>query len=246
MNKTRIEWTDYTWNPVTGCLNDCWYCYARRFAERGLGEYGQHPKGERFKPRFHLERLDEPAKLKKPSKIFVCSMGELFGDWVPTGWIREILDASAKAPQHIYQWLTKNPERITDYAWSPNDWIGFTVTNQKQLEEVAFWFTSSAHTKVEKRFMSLEPLLGPMNFTHLGYRRAGLNNEHLLEYAFADVLDWVIIGRMTGPGSDKHIPYLAWVEEIRSWCFKHEIPCFIKDNLHRDPQCQEFPRRYNK
>ncbi len=220
MNRSKIEWTDYTWNPVTGCLNDCSYCYARRFAERGLGEYGKHPKGERFKPRFHPERLDEPAKLKKPSKIFVCSMGELFGDWIKNDWINEILDAISQAPQHTYQILTKNPERMSGWRFGENVWAGSTITNQSDLE----CRIDYQPLEVGLNFVSFEPLLGPIDLS-----------------AVAGGIDWAIIGRMTGPGSDKYIPDIEWVANIKNWCDEHGVPVFIKDNLGWWSRYQKFP-----
>ena len=128
--KTKIDWVDATWNPVTGCLHGCEYCYARRIAER----FGTHKKYERpydpvldvpirrvrtkpepypygFQPTFHKYRLDEPARWTKPRNIFVCSMADLFGDWVPDEWIDDVIKATQRALQHRYLFLTKNPER---------------------------------------------------------------------------------------------------------------------------------------
>lgn len=140
MNKTKIEWADMTWNPVTGCRHGCGYCYARRIAERfrpfdlphvteagvlnGINDLAApiitvcrdgkervcaHPYG--FEPTFHRYRLDEPLKMKKPQTIFVVSMGDLFGDWVPTSWITAVFAACLAAPWHTYMFLTKNPHR---------------------------------------------------------------------------------------------------------------------------------------
>ena len=142
MKNTKIDWADSTWNPVTGCLHGCEYCYARRIAERfggaseihnnecchecqwiteGTGEIhdlnepiydfdngrnAPYPFG--FDPTFHRYRLDEPQKWKKPRNIFVCSMADLFGDWVPDEWIREVFQACEAAPQHRYLFLSKN------------------------------------------------------------------------------------------------------------------------------------------
>ena len=132
MNKTKIDWCDMTWNPVTGCLHGCEYCYARRIAERFKcdnetfakkhinsstddficyeGEYHcAFPFG--FKPTLYMERLDEPQHIKKPHNIFVCSMADLFGDWVSDEWIQQVFKACEVAPQHNYLFLTKNPKR---------------------------------------------------------------------------------------------------------------------------------------
>ena len=143
--KTKIDWCDSTWNPVSGCLHGCEYCYARKIAERfggasethnneccyecqweteGTGEiheldepiydydHGRNaPYPFDFDPTFHRYRLDEPQKWKKPRNIFVCSMADLFGDWVPDEWIREVFQACEAAPQHRYLFLSKNPGR---------------------------------------------------------------------------------------------------------------------------------------
>ena len=172
MNKQgpeKIGWTDWTWNPMTGCWgpggaaekpNRCPYCYAERMAYRITAM--KHPKicsqcGEPFKtracgpthamianeiknaftPAFHPKRLLEPAKVKKPSKIFVCSMADLFGDWVPEEWIEAVLNRTQRADysHHTYQFLTKNPRRLKDFnPWPSNCWVGTTVTNQADAD----------------------------------------------------------------------------------------------------------------
>ncbi len=157
MNKTKIEWCDSTWNPLTGCLHGCEYCYARRIAERfgtlfkggimpedegltflpdepdrfyELDEPARNDNGKlepfpaNFYPTFHRYRLDEPQNMKKPQNIFVCSMADLFGDWVPYNWIEEVFAACDKAPQHRYMFLTKNPQRLCELAiYSVNKWL---------------------------------------------------------------------------------------------------------------------------
>lgn len=186
MNKTKIEWCDSTWNPVTGCLNDCEYCYAKKIANRFGGwfytpgklamniaedktyiatikkyygeaketEYGKiaditavspflkrngskapYPFG--FIPTFHRYRLDEPKKWTKPRTIFVCSMADLFGAWVPDEWIEEVFSACEKASQHTYIFLTKNPRRYSELAKvgklprKDNMWYGSTLDSMK-------------------------------------------------------------------------------------------------------------------
>lgn len=142
MQKTKIDWCDMSFNPVTGCLHNCQYCYARKIANRfgtewfpntkcvelekpvmvpnGNGKDRINPYPHMFAPTFHKYRLEEPSKKKKGQTIFVCSMADLFGDWVPDEWINEIMKSIAKAPQHRYLFLTKNPERYYEYtegAW---------------------------------------------------------------------------------------------------------------------------------
>lgn len=115
MNRTRIETFDYSWNPIVGCRNGCPWCYARRFAERGLGEYGQHPKGSRFEPRLLPERLGEPMQVKKPARIFAVSMGDLFSDGVEDDWRDKVVGAMDIAFRHTFFALTKRPDRMREY-----------------------------------------------------------------------------------------------------------------------------------
>jgi len=192
MNRTKIEWATHTWNPVTGCLHGCQYCYARRIASRfatgnGGGEpfvYNNPDAGPfpaKFDPTFHRYRLDEPANLKKPARIFVVSMGDLFGDWVPDDWIIEVLWACREAPQHKYLFLTKNPGRYAELAYKgllpvdDNFWYGQTCT-----KGVVKALGGSYH-----QFLSAEPLQGFVD-----------------AYGF----EWIIIGAETGNRKGKHVP----------------------------------------
>lgn len=217
MNKTSIEWTDYTWNPVTGCLHGCSYCYARRFAERGLGEYGKHPKGERFGPTYHRERLMEPTKLKKPSKIFVCSMGDLFGDWVGDDVLEAVLTVADFAEQHTYQYLTKNAKRYK--GMSIPGWAGVTVTSGHP----DFAIDALSEVYAEARFISFEPLL-----------------EYIeMPEGAGEFIDWIIIGQMTGRAG--YEPKPAYVDGLLWWAHDNSIPVFLKDNLNWPEKRQEFP-----
>ena len=233
MDNTKIDWADMTWNPVTGCLHGCPYCYAagtaRRFGgvdgEKGLlyeleepmettrpdGKRTQAPYPFRFAPTFHRYRLDQPAKKVRPRNIFVCSMADLFGAWVPTRWIVEVLDACMAAPQHNYMFLTKNPERyvqLEKLALLPcrdNFWYGTTATKEGEP-----YFFSSFHNT----FVSVEPMMGPM-------------------WPGADglLVDWVIVGAETGQRKDKAVPKREWVESLLKDCREEGVPFFMKENL---------------
>ena len=111
MNKTKIEWTNWTWNPVVGCKHNCWYCYGKRIAKRFFKD------NPNYEPKFYPERLKEPYTLKKPSKIFVCSMADLFGDWVKMNWIERVIKVVKENPQHTFQFLTKNPKRYLEFEF---------------------------------------------------------------------------------------------------------------------------------
>ena len=166
MNKTSIEWCDYTWNPVTGCKHGCPYCYARKIAERFKGSKAW-PNG--FEPSFHPIRLDEPrhagrqyySAFPKGSTIFVCSMADLFGAWVPDEWISRVIDAAERVPRHTYIFLTKNPVRyLTTIPGTilekKNFWFGTTVTNQNDVQRIA----DLQKLPEGNKFVSFEPVLG--------------------------------------------------------------------------------------
>jgi protein gp37 len=238
MNKSKIEWCDYTWNPVSGCLHGCEYCYAHRIAQRfgnrympygdGVnvlnepfdGERGIDPYPYGFEPTFHKYRLDEPQQVKKPSKIFVVSMGDLFGDWVPDEWIEEVFKTCEKAPQHTYMFLTKNPYRYLQLhireklPKASNCWYGTTLTGQGRLPFNCLDF--------KQNFVSIEPLLGDVSD----------------KLPFTNI-QWVIVGAQTGPGAVPPKP--EWVQSIIDQCRCAKVPIFLKDNLNWPDKIQEWP-----
>ena len=203
MNRTSIEWTDFTWNPVTGCRRDCDYCYARKIAHRFAGSKA-FPNG--FEPTFHPERLAQPFMLKKPSKIFVCSIGELFGSWVPKQWTRDVIRQAIYSPWHIFQFLTKSPENLSLFPPFPsNCWVGATATDQEMTDH-ALEHLAKVDTKV--KFVSFEPLLGPVRGDFTG-------------------LQWAIIGGQTNPG---RLPKLEWVSNLTDDLGRNDVPVFMKRN----------------
>lgn len=262
--KTKIDWCDSTWNPVTGCLRGCAYCYARRIAER----FGGYPSDEKlhefnvrqmvrhrnddgewnrwykcaypfsFAPTLHRYKLDEPRHWKKPRNIFVCSMADLFGEWVPMEWIREVFNACREAEQHRYIFLTKNPSRLRGLEADgelpdlPNFWYGSTVETYPDGPAENCWnalFIPSddyglvrAHT-----FVSIEPILGD-------FSSQGITNN----------VDWVIVGAETGLRAGKVTPERRWIENLVTLCEIAETPLFMKDSLRElmgDGFKQEFP-----
>lgn len=222
MNHTRIDWADYSWNPVTGCMHGCDYCYAKRIAERFNGPDG-------FKPAFHEDRLSEPLWVKKPSRIFVCSMADLFGDWVPQDWITRVQNAAYAAPQHQYLFLTKNPKRYHDLLHGnvqPNWWLGQTVTTKDEaLDEMV----GGLHCAGWHTWISVEPLF-----------------EDVADCIPYRGIDWLVIGAMTGPGSKKRQPDFKWVLDLSSQALQHGVPLFQKQSLsHFWPEgktIQEYPK----
>lgn len=258
MNKTKIEWCDSTWNPVTGCLHGCEYCYARKQARRFMGcnekwdriltphynvplteldepltitrRNGQtvkapYPFG--FDPTFHKYRLSEPVKWQTPRTIFVGSMTDLFGEWVPDRWITDVFDACAKAPQHRYLFLTKNPKRYVELyeadklPLEKNMWYGASVTTPEQVEKTAKRFAKlPCSPKQANTFLSVEPI-----FFDIAKHNAW---ELFCRGYYAD---WIIVGAETGNRKDKVIPQKAWIRNIVVDCDYNDIPVFMKDSL---------------
>ncbi len=239
MINTQIEWCNSTWNPVTGCLNDCAYCYARKMAVRfgGKQKYANvfeenepvrnqarkiMPYPHSFSPTFHRYKLNEPQKWTKPRTIFVCSMADLFGNWIPETWIEEVFAACKNAPQHRFLFLTKNPKRYAELQergklpTNSNMWYGTSVTNIKQFEQAAN-VLGTIPMKVNL-FFSVEPLLEDIT-AYEGVRK---------DTFFLIFLKWIIIGAETGNRTDKVTPKREWIDNI---CMSANIPIFMKDSL---------------
>jgi protein gp37 len=207
---TGIEWTESTWNPVTGCSkisSGCLNCYAERMARRlqaiGLATYA---KG--FSVAIHEEALELPTRWRKPRMIFVNSMSDLFHEDVPEAFVRRIFDVMTKTPRHRYQILTKRAEQLSRLApslpWQENIWMGVTVEDGRYMDRIDHLRKIRAAVK----FLSLEPLLGPVANLKL------------------DGIDWVIVGGESGPGAR---PLNAsWVVDIKEKCRKGGVPFFFK------------------
>ena len=170
----NIDWAKWSWNPVTGCQFGCSYCYARSMAERFPNNF---PKG--FKPHFRKDRLAAPQNTLIPKgrerepgirNVFVCSMADLFGDWVPQKWIDDVLKVVAENPQWNFLFLTKNPSRLVEIEWPANAWVGTTVDRQARVEPAIAAFQQ---IKATVRFLSCEPLLEELNFPTPGLFRLG-------------------------------------------------------------------------
>ncbi len=223
MTPTKIEWADYTWNIVTGCENGCDYCYARRLAEGRLkGRFG-YPKVNPFKPTFHHDRLNAPSKVKKPSRIFVCSMGELFGNWVPDSWFISIRKVVWDNPQHTFIFLTKCPDGMDGWVFPKNAWCGISANYFGALISRCGKL-KGVHAKV--RFASIEPLHGWIPI-------------------LPEWLEWVIIGAETGHRKGRIEPESEWIEHLTQEADNHNIPIFHKDNLapyYEGELRREFPK----
>jgi len=268
MSDTTIAWTDKSWNPVTGCTRGCSYCYARRMAQRLKGRHG-YPADEPFRPTLHPERLLQPPEWPKPSRIFVCSMGDLFDPDVLHSWQASVWAVMETARQHTFQVLTKQPKNMREflrayhasYNWAdglwplPNVHLGVTCEDQESLElRVPVLLRCDAAV----RWVSLEPLLGevdlsqwlfpwdPLTFKHghAGY----CDREHYPK------LQWVVIGCDSTRGPKRRPCRLEWVEAIVQQCVDANVPVFVKqldlgDRVSHEPsewpswaRRREFPR----
>lgn len=264
--KTKIDWCDATWNPVTGCLHGCEYCYARRIAERfgggcrvaphyhdvedpveNVGVIWEYPTGKPhvldnpyfdakaektapypyyFDPTFHRYKLDEPRRWKKPRNIFVCSMADLFGEWVPLEWIQQVFEACEAAPQHRYLFLTKNPKRYIELQLEgklpKQHWYGTSVTRNDDRD----FFSLGYNT-----FISIEPILESFSYRQM-------------------VQPWAILGAETGNRKDKIVPKKEWITELVDYYSKFGYTkFFMKDSLRSlmgDDFKQEFPWEVDK
>lgn len=207
---TSIEWTESTWNPVTGCTKisaGCAHCYAERMTRR-LQAMGQPNYRNGFTVTCHPDVLGHPMRWKRPQMIFVNSMSDLFHKDVPMAFIQEIFFTMNETPWHTYQILTKRSGRMLRLAprlkWSPNIWMGVTVENADSLGRI----DDLRSVPAAVRFLSLEPLLGPLpevDITGIG---------------------WVIVGGESGPGARPMES--AWVEDIRDQCLGADVPFFFK------------------
>jgi len=208
--KSAIEWTESTWNPVTGCTKisaGCRHCYAERMAKR-LKAMGQPNYANGFDVTTHEHALGLPLRWKRPQTIFVNSMSDLFHKKVPTDFILRIFDVMNKADWHRYQVLTKRSGRLlqldAQLPWASHIWTGVTVENADYISRIDDLRATRARTK----FLSLEPLLGPMPDLDL------------------DGNDWVIVGGESGPGARPMHP--NWVRDIREQCLAQQVAFFFK------------------
>lgn len=210
---TSIDWARWSWNPVTGCLHGCAYCYARDAAK-----LHKFPQG--FTPSLIPERLTAPQNKRVPKQaaddpshrnVFTCSMADLFGKWVPCEWINAVLEQVREAPQWNFLFLTKFPQRLTEFAFPENAWVGTSVDRQSRVKQA-----ESAFAKVDAtvKWLSVEPLLEPLTFSRL------------------DLFDWIAIG---GASRSKQTPAWhpprQWVMNLWDAAEKADCRVYEKDNL---------------
>jgi len=210
MSDSKIEWTDATWNPVTGCTKispGCDLCYAERFAKR-LRAMGVAKYDNDFEVTLHADVLEAPLTWKRPRRIFVDSMSDLFHEAVPETFIRQVFTVMKRANWHQFQILTKRSRRLANLGpqleWAPNIWVGVSVETADYLGRIDDLRSVPAHIK----FVSFEPLIGPLQDLQLSE------------------IDWVIVGGESGPGARPMEP--EWARHIRDTCVGLGIPFFFK------------------
>ncbi len=235
---TKIEWADEVWNVVTGCTpvsDGCRNCYAKRMAQRLKGRAG-YPLDDPFRVTFHPDRLDQPLKWKKPRRIFVVSMGDLFHESVEDWMLDEIFSVIETHPAecHTYLILTKRPDRMKDYLawlWAQKDrgywggapwgniWLGVSVSNQADADR---WIPTLLQIPAAKRFVSYEPAIGPVDFKNgliggLFKTASGVDHRRL---------DLIIAGGESGPGARPSHP--DWFRKVRDDCAAADVPFLFK------------------
>ena len=236
MNKTRIDWADATWNPITGCTQGCTYCYARKMAERfgckttdsvprylgepvmkarGKGGINPYPFG--FAPTFHAYQLQKPRHWKEPRTIFVGSMADVFGAGMPTEWKRRVFSVCLRWKQHRYLFLTKHPEGLWNDGFVPpiadHIWYGVSITSNADLGRIGLLPIDA------NRFVSIEPMLEAIDLDARPIKVA---------VPFAE---WVIIGAETGNRKGKVIPERRWVEDVTRYAHDRGVKVFHKESL---------------
>lgn len=246
---TTIEWTDKTWNPVTGCTKvsqGCKHCYAERVFPR------PYPGRKFTDVQCHPERLEQPLRWKKPARIFVNSMSDLFHEDVPDSFIDQVFAVMALASQHTFQVLTKRPRRM--YEWMRNErslhvvlqhwkndqagqniwpltnvWLGVSVENQETADERIPWLLK---TPAAVRFLSIEPLLSPVDLHRIkdpkmsGITFDALSKKGGIALLDGHGIDWVIVGGESGPDARPMHP--DWARSIRDQCVAAGVPFFFK------------------
>ena len=217
-DKTAIEWTDATWNPTTGCTKiseGCRNCYADRLAHR-LQLMGNPKFKNGFEVTLHPDSLDKPANWKRPRRIFVNSMSDLFHEEIPDDFIRRVFAVMNREARHSFQVLTKRPERAlamaTALQWTANIWIGVSVEDAKVLNRV----DTLRQIPAKVRFLSIEPLIGPVENMNL------------------NGIGWAVAGGESGFGHRKCNP--DWVRSVRDQCISVGVPFLFKQHGGRTPK----------
>lgn len=227
----NIEWAQWSWNPVTGCLHNCSYCYARDIANRFYEQ--------KFEPSIVPERLMAPANTRPPDvsyiqdhvqriglrNVFTCSMADLFGKWVPSEWIHAVLKQVAAHPDWTFLFLSKFPIRMAEFDFPPNTWIGTTVDNQYAVERAEKAFRKIRAAGYEGiAWLSCEPMMERLTFTSL------------------DMFDWVVVGGSSrSTQTPEFRPPFEWIAHLWNQAKAHHLPVYMKTNLGIEQRVREYP-----
>lgn len=271
-DKTAIEWTDATWNPVTGCTKvspGCDHCYAETLAERFRGTPG-HPYENGFDLTLRPERLTQPLRWTRPRRIFVNSMSDLFHDDIPDDFIAKVFAVMALAPQHTFQVLTKRHGRMRSLLnhpdfkvwvalaamehdvvlsgpWPlPNVWLGVSVEDQQRAD---LRIPALLETSAAVRWLSMEPLLGPVDLTGINWRRGSITHLDVLNGRYGvpalwqqktdKRIDWVVVGGESGHGARPMHP--DWALSLRDQCVEAGVPYLFKQHGEWEPIGPLYP-----
>jgi len=237
MTKSKIEWTDEVWNPVTGCTKvsqGCKHCYAETIANRFWAT--QYPPNEDGSPRkftdvrLHPERLEDPLKWKKPRRVFVNSMSDLFHESVPGDYIRQVLWTIQRCGWHTFMVLTKRPKRMMrwfsydpEMPVLPNMWLGVSVEDQKTANAR---IPILLQTPAAVRFVSYEPALGPVDFASINGALSSWFRNGDIDVVDEGRLHWIIMGGESGPGARPMHP--DWARSVRDQCQATGVSFFFK------------------
>lgn len=251
MRTTKIEWADRTWNVVTGCTKvseGCRFCFAERMARRLAGRAGYSEAPNHFDVTLRPDRLDQPLRWKKPSRIFVCSMGDLFHADVSGYFQDRVMGTIGETSWHTYQILTKRPERMLDFVrqtedqqcdnWRdlfPNVWLGVSVENQQAADER---IPLLLQTPAAVRFVSVEPMLAPIDLSH--YWLKALDWQTNLDPEMEGP-GWIIIGCESGSG--RRLMELGWAADLVAQCQAANVPVFVKQ-LPIDGKVNHYPAEW--
>lgn len=230
MNPSRIEWTEETWNPITGCTNGCPWCYARRIAETRLrGQHG-YDQDKPFQLTFHEKRLEQPIRKKTPTVIFTPSMGDMFCEGVPDEWIMKVKDVIEQCSHHRFLILSKSVTRAVSWRdkFPENCWFGTSIVGYRDIDRLTAF--SLAHHKIkssinDRTFLSWEPIIDPLPVHYLGG------------------ISWVVMGAMSGP--NKFRPDRRWILKAAEQCRAYGKDVLMKNSLieivGENHMVREFP-----